>query len=99
MQVVPDVRQAHRLDACHLFHALGESEQGVSKWEAARLALAVGLSLLTLIILAASIGALIPLALNRVNIDPAIATGPFITTTNDIAAIMIYLGMASLLLG
>jgi magnesium transporter len=41
---------------------------------------------------------MIPLMLKKANIDPALATGPFITTFNDILGIVIYLGIASLFL-
>ena len=63
-----------------------------------QLALVLTISMLSVIIFAALVGTSIPLILHRVGIDPAIATGPFITTSNDIAAILIYLTMASLLL-
>ncbi|MBN2070956.1 MAG: magnesium transporter [Candidatus Krumholzibacteriota bacterium] len=43
-------------------------------------------------------GAMIPLLLKRRKIDPALATGPFITTSNDILGILIYLGIATLFL-
>jgi magnesium transporter len=40
----------------------------------------------------------VPMLLKRMNIDPALATGPFITMSNDILGILIYLGIATLLL-
>jgi len=46
------------------------------------------------IIVAAAIGAIIPLVFNKFNIDPAIATGPFVTTANDITGMLIYFGLA-----
>jgi magnesium transporter len=54
------------------------------------LSLTVGISLLSVILFAAIFGTFIPLLLHRNKIDPAIATGPFITTTNDILGIVIY---------
>ncbi len=63
-----------------------------------QLALVLTISMLSVIVFAALVGTSIPLILHRIGIDPAIATGPFITTSNDIAAILIYLTMASLLL-
>ncbi len=54
----------------------------------------VSLSLLSVILFATVFGTFIPLVLNKIKIDPAIATGPFITTTNDIIGIFIYLVIA-----
>lgn len=59
------------------------------------LSLTVGMSLLSVILFAALFGTLIPLLLHRNKIDPAIATGPFITTTNDILGIIIYFTMGN----
>ena len=53
-----------------------------------------GISLLVVVCFAAIVGSTIPIILKRMSIDPAIATGPFITTTNDIVGIAIYLGLA-----
>ncbi|MBC8423014.1 magnesium transporter [bacterium] len=64
----------------------------------AALALVLTISMLSVIVFAAMVGTAVPLLLHRFGIDPAIATGPFITTSNDILAILIYLSMASLLI-
>lgn len=61
-------------------------------------ALAISLSLVAVIIVAGIIGTFIPLFLNKRGIDPAIATGPFITTSNDIFGILIYFLIAKLIL-
>lgn len=61
-------------------------------------ALAISLSLVVVIIVAGIIGTFIPLFLNKRGIDPAIATGPFITTSNDIFGILIYFLIAKLIL-
>jgi len=53
-----------------------------------------GFSLLIVVCFAATVGSTIPIILKRMNIDPALATGPFITTTSDIIGIAIYLGFA-----
>ncbi len=63
------------------------------------LALALSFSLVSVIIVAGIIGTFIPLFLNKRGIDPAIATGPFITTSNDIFGILIYFWVAKLILG
>jgi len=59
----------------------------------------VSTSLFVVIIFAALFGTLIPLALNRMKIDPALATGPFITTMNDIMGLFIYFLMGRILYG
>jgi magnesium transporter len=61
--------------------------------------LAISLSMVVVILFAATLGTLVPLFLHKKKIDPAIATGPFITTTNDVFGIMIYFGIARLILG
>lgn len=61
--------------------------------------IAISISLLSVIIVAGVIGTFIPLFLNKRGIDPAIATGPFITTSNDIFGILIYFMIAKLILG
>ncbi|AUC16820.1 magnesium transporter [Tenacibaculum sp. SZ-18] len=60
---------------------------------------AVSVSLIVVIIVAGLIGTFIPLFLDKRGIDPAIATGPFITTSNDIFGILIYFTIAKLILG
>lgn len=55
-----------------------------------RLGLTVSISLFTVIIVAALMGTLVPLLLDRYKIDPALATGPFITTMNDIIGLFVY---------
>ncbi|EKT4549772.1 magnesium transporter [Flavobacterium psychrophilum] len=60
---------------------------------------AISISMLVVILFAATLGVLVPLFLHKKKIDPAIATGPFITTTNDVFGIMIYFWIARLILG
>ncbi len=62
-------------------------------------ALAISVSLVLVIIVAGLIGTFIPLFLDKRGIDPAIATGPFITTSNDIFGILIYFWIAKLIIG
>lgn len=62
-------------------------------------ALAISSSLVIVIIVAGLIGTFVPLFLNKRGIDPAIATGPFITTSNDIFGILIYFLIAKMILG
>lgn len=63
-----------------------------------RLAIVLTVSMFSVIVFAAFVGTGIPLLMHRIGVDPALATGPFITTFNDVTAIVIYLGMASALL-
>jgi magnesium transporter len=62
-------------------------------------ALAISVSLVAVIVIAGLIGTFVPLFLNKRGIDPAIATGPFITTSNDILGILLYFWIAKLILG
>jgi magnesium transporter len=64
-----------------------------------KIGLTVTISLISVIIIASLIGTFIPLFLNKLGIDPALATGPFITTSNDICGILIYFSIAKLILG
>ena len=61
--------------------------------------LAISISMMVVILFAATLGTLVPLFLHKKKIDPAIATGPFITTTNDVFGIMLYFTVAKLILG
>jgi magnesium transporter len=58
----------------------------------------IAVSILSVIIMAALIGTFVPIILNNRGIDPAIATGPFITTSNDIIGILAYFYIAKLIL-
>lgn len=60
---------------------------------------AISVSLFVVIIVAGLIGTFIPLFLDKRGIDPAIATGPFITTSNDIFGILIYFWIAKIIIG
>jgi magnesium transporter len=55
-------------------------------------------SLFSVVLLATMLGSLVPILLNRVGIDPALAAGPFLTASNDIVGILVYLSLARLLL-
>jgi len=59
----------------------------------------VTIALMSVIIIASLIGTFIPLLLDKFGIDPALATGPFITTSNDICGILIYFSIAKMILG
>lgn len=65
----------------------------------ALLGLTVGLSVLFCMFMAATVGTIVPLTLKRLDIDAAVATGPFVTTTIDILGVLVYFLVAKLLLG
>ncbi|MBU2018401.1 MAG: magnesium transporter [Bacteroidetes bacterium] len=62
-----------------------------------QLGIVVSVSLFVVIFFAAIFGTLIPLLLDRYNIDPALATGPFVTTLNDVLGLFIYFSVGMLL--
>jgi magnesium transporter len=62
-----------------------------------KLGIVVSLSLFVVILFAAIFGTLIPLILNKYKIDPALATGPFVTTLNDVFGLFIYFSVGMLL--
>ncbi|MAT90141.1 MAG: magnesium transporter [Flavobacteriaceae bacterium] len=64
-----------------------------------QVSLAIAASLLIVIIIASIIGTFVPIILDKRGIDPAIATGPFITTSNDIFGILIFFYISKLILG
>lgn len=63
------------------------------------ISITIAIALVTVIINAAVIGTVVPIILNKLKIDPAIATGPFVTTSNDIFGILIYFMVAKFMLG
>src|SRR5690554_1671145 len=61
--------------------------------------LTVSIALISVMVIASLIGTFVPITLNKYGIDPALATGPFITTSNDIFGILIYFSIAKMMLG
>ncbi|AMS27291.1 magnesium transporter [Bacteroidetes bacterium UKL13-3] len=61
------------------------------------LSMTVSIALISVIVFATVLGTFIPLVLNKMKIDPAIATGPFITTTNDLLGLVVYFALGHLL--
>tara|TARA_R110002049_G_scaffold65035_1_gene170991 strand:- start:129810 stop:131183 length:1374 start_codon:yes stop_codon:yes gene_type:complete len=59
----------------------------------------IGIALIAVIVMAAIIGTFVPIFLDKRGIDPAVATGPFITTSNDVFGILIYFLIAKFILG
>jgi len=58
----------------------------------------VGVALLIAMTVSALIGTIVPIFFLKIKVDPAVASGPFITTINDVTALLIYYGLAALLL-
>ncbi|MGB9498201.1 MAG: magnesium transporter [Dissulfuribacterales bacterium] len=69
------------------------------RYEREMLALSVGLAVVCSMTLAALSGTLMPMLFARINIDPAVATGPFVTTAIDILSVSFYFIIATTLLG
>lgn len=65
--------------------------------DTSRLALTAAFALMIVIVLSTLVGATVPLALNRIGIDPALAMGPFITVSNDILGLTVFFLVATLL--
>lgn len=58
----------------------------------------IGFSLMLAMLISSAVGTLIPLFFKKINVDPAVASGPLITTVNDLVAVVSYYGMSWLLL-
>ena len=58
----------------------------------------IGLSLMVAMVISGAVGTLIPLFFKKINIDPAVASGPLITTINDLVAVVAYYGLCGTLL-
>ena len=63
------------------------------------LAISVGLAVVSSMAVAALVGSLVPMAFAKINIDPAVATGPFVTTAMDVISVSFYFIIATALLG
>ncbi len=75
----------------------GVKEENFSLIEAFKGVSIVSIALLISMTLSSFFGALIPIIFRKIKIDPAVASGPFITTINDLSALLIYYGLAALL--
>ena len=58
----------------------------------------IGLSLMVAMVISGAVGTLIPLFFKKINIDPVVASGPLITTINDLVAVVAYYGLCGILL-
>lgn len=71
---------------------------GVSFSQVSYLGFAVGFAICVNMVLASILGTVIPLFLHKISIDPAVATGPFVTTSMDVLGVVVYFALATLLL-
>ena len=58
----------------------------------------IGISLILAMLISSAVGTLIPLFFKKIKVDPAVASGPLITTVNDLVAVVTYYGMSWILL-
>ncbi len=72
--------------------------KGYMWWAAFRISGIVGFSLFVAMIVSSLIGTIIPIFFHKIKVDPAVASGPLITTVNDLVAVVTYYGLAGLLL-
>ena len=58
----------------------------------------VGVSLIVAMVISSLVGTVIPMLFHKIHIDPAVASGPLITTINDLVAVVVYYGLAMIVL-
>lgn len=69
------------------------------RYSTAMVAVSVGLAVISSMAIAALVGSIVPMGFARINVDPAVATGPFVTTAIDIVSVYFYFQIATTLLG
>ncbi|HUT42791.1 MAG TPA: magnesium transporter, partial [Desulfobacterales bacterium] len=69
------------------------------RYSTAAFAISVGLAVISSMAVAALVGSLVPMVFAKINVDPAVATGPFVTTAIDIISVSFYFIIATALLG
>lgn len=69
------------------------------RYSTAMVAVSVGLAVISSMAVAALVGSIVPMGFARINVDPAVATGPFVTTAIDIVSVYFYFQIATTLLG
>ena len=79
----------------HFFEASFVDQFGVSGFA---ISACIGISLLVSMLIASLDGTLIPIFFKKIGIDPAVASGPLITTINDFVAVIVYYGVSIILL-
>ena len=66
--------------------------------DALMIACCVGVALLLAMVISSAVGTVIPMFFHKLKVDPAVASGPLITTVNDLVAVVSYYGLAGILL-
>ena len=77
---------------------VGVASEFITGTELENLGMVIGLSIACSMTIATAVGASVPLILKKLNFDPAISTGPFVTTAIDILGVALYFIIASLIL-
>lgn len=72
--------------------------KGYTIYQAFMVSGCVGISLLVAMIISSLVGTMVPLFFHKIKVDPAVASGPLITTVNDLVAVVTYYGLAWVLL-
>ena len=77
---------------------VGATSEFITGIQLENLGIVIGLSIACSMTIATAVGASVPLILKKLNFDPAISTGPFVTTAIDILGVALYFIIASLIL-
>lgn len=72
--------------------------KGKAFWFSYAVSGCIGISMVVAMLISSAVGTLIPLFFKKINIDPAVASGPLITTVNDLVAVVTYYGLSWILL-
>ena len=67
--------------------------------QAIELAMVVSVSIVAVVMVGSLVGSLLPLLIQRVGLDPAVSSTPFIASLSDVVGLLVYLGIASAMLG
>jgi magnesium transporter len=84
-----------KLSHAHVGH--GQTSTSTDPVNVGRISLAVGIGMTCAILIAGMLGILLPFVFRKLNVDPAIASGPIVTTANDIISVTIFLALSSII--
>ncbi len=82
-----------------VWSALSLTGADTGAYSAMRLGLVVGVAMCCAMVFGSAYGSLVPVVVHRMGVDPALASGPFVSTTNDLSAVLIYFATCAVLLG
>jgi magnesium transporter len=77
---------------CFIFIKIAKYDQSVNIYVTSGV---IALSLMISLVITGILGGIIPVIMDKIGVDPAIASGPLITTINDILALVVYFGLAT----